>query len=367
MRSLWGTLGSAALLWLGCDGGDGGSSRSDAAVGPERADATVVDAAVEPDAAAADAMPIEAGSCALTSGTTFTATPAADITVDVPVASTLVVAGAPAALWSIRVTTNITHTFNEDLDVSVTSPAGTVVAISTGNGGSNDDVLDGTIWADDAATPVTDFGFIDGIAATTLIPEAAFARLRGENPNGTWTLNVIDDVGGDNGVLASWTLELITVDAAPTEGIPTVVASSAVVAIGDALPPVAETIAINGFVGTVCDVEVITNVTHTFASDLDMTVTSPGGSQVVLTTGNGGGSDDVFDGTTWDDAAAEPATDFLYTDGVTAPELVPEGRFAALEGENPNGTWTLGIVDSVGGDDGSLAGWQVMVSACTCP
>ena len=49
-------------------------------------------------------------------------------------------------------------------------------------------------------------------------------------------------------------------------------------------------------------VDLQTFITHTFPADLDITI-SHGGTTVTLTTDNGGGNDNVFNGTVWDDAA----------------------------------------------------------------
>jgi hypothetical protein len=47
-------------------------------------------------------------------------------------------------------------------------------------------------------------------AATPLVPEEALGAFIGENPNGTWTVTIDDDAGGDIGTLNSWSLALTT-------------------------------------------------------------------------------------------------------------------------------------------------------------
>jgi subtilisin-like proprotein convertase family protein len=137
------------------------------------------------------------------------------------VTSTLVVAGAPTYLSDLDVTTFITHTFAADLDITLTSPAGTVVTLTTDNGAGNDDVFNGTVWDDDAnpggQVPyttnngmVTDHAYVNATTATPLTPEEAFAAFIGENPNGTWTLTISDDLAGDGGSLNSWALDIDT-------------------------------------------------------------------------------------------------------------------------------------------------------------
>ena len=64
--------------------------------------------------------------------------------------STLAVAGLDTYIWDVNVETSITHTWNADINPMVlTSPSGTVVTLTSANGGSNDNVYDGTLWDDD--------------------------------------------------------------------------------------------------------------------------------------------------------------------------------------------------------------------------
>ena len=133
------------------------------------------------------------------------------------------------------------------------------------------------------------------------------------------------------------------------------------------------TINVSGAGTNLRDVDVLTNLTHTFAADIDMTVTSPAGTVVTLTTDNGAGNDNVFDGTRWDDRANPAgqvpyvtnqglATDHPYVNLTPVPEMAPEEPLAAFNGENPNGTWTLTISDDLAGDGGTLNGWSLDLS-----
>src|SRR5205085_7179245 len=64
------------------------------------------------------------------------------------ISSTIHVENAGNYLWQVTVTTNITHTYNGDLDILLISPAGTIVTLSTNNGGSLYDVFAGSTWSD---------------------------------------------------------------------------------------------------------------------------------------------------------------------------------------------------------------------------
>ncbi len=302
--------------------------------------------------------------------------------------STIVVSGMGSYLWDVNAVTNLMHTFAADLDVTITSPAGTVVTLTTDNGAGNDDVFNGTVW-DDQADPgspvpyavnpniVTDHTFTNLVTATPLVPEEAMGAFIGENPNGTWTITISDDLAGDTGTLNGWSLEIATLPAAPL--------NSNLVTISNATPtPIADaavatsTIDAPGSMGTrICRVVVTTQISHTFCADLDITLTSPSGTVVTLTTDNAAGNDDVFNGTTWDDKANPGgqvpytsndglASDQTYANLVVATPLVPEEALAAFNGENPTGTWTLTVSDDLAGDTGTINAWSIDITTCSC-
>ena len=144
------------------------------------------------------------------------------------VSSTIEVTGAGAYLTDLDLVTNLTHTFAADLDITLQSPAGTVATITTDNGSGNDNVFNGTTF-DDQANPsgqvpyttnnglTSDHAYVNNTTATPLAPEDALAVFNGENPNGTWTLTISDDLAGDGGQV-DWSLDLTTgTCAAPPE------------------------------------------------------------------------------------------------------------------------------------------------------
>lgn len=282
------------------------------------------------------------------------------------ITSTITVAGANPYLWDLNLFTNITHTFAADLDIILTSPSGTIVTITTDNGAGNDNVFAGTIWDDQAGTPVTDFVYANNVLASPLVVEEALAAFLGENPNGVWTLQINDDTAEDVGTLNNWSLQVSALAAAPPI---TLVSQNNVknVPIPD-LATTTSTLTIAGAQPFIKEIDLGTFIQHTFAADLDITLTSPAGTVVTITTDNGGSNDNVFNGTGWEDEAGIPVTDFTFTNGVTAFTLVPEEALAAFQGENPNGVWTLTIVDDTEGDSGTLVTWALefeTTSGCT--
>jgi uncharacterized repeat protein (TIGR01451 family) len=129
--------------------------------------------------------------------------------------STIAVAGLDGYVCDVDVSTSITHTWNADLEIVLTSPSGTPVTLSTANGGMNDDVFDGTLWTDDAGVanppgPVTDAVYVNQVTETPLCPEEAFGALIGEDPNGDWVLGITDTGIVDQGILGAWGLQITT-------------------------------------------------------------------------------------------------------------------------------------------------------------
>jgi subtilisin-like proprotein convertase family protein len=307
-----------------------------------------------------------------------------------PVASsTINIAGAGTYLFDVDVTVNITHTFPGDLDITLQSPSGKIVTLSSDNGASNDNVWAGTTF-DDQANPggqvpyVTNAGLVNdhpygvGVVVPLLAPEEALALFTGDNPNGTWTITIDDDAGGDTGTLNSWSLSIATLPAAPTNAAPVTASNNTPVPIPDSGGPVASsTINIAGAGTYTCDVNVTVNITHTFPGDLDITLQSPSGKIVTLSSDNGASNDNVWAGTTFDDQAnpggqvpydtnAGLVGDHPYAIGVVVPLLAPEEALALFTGDDPNGTWTITIDDDAGGDTGTLNSWSLSIVTCAC-
>jgi uncharacterized repeat protein (TIGR01451 family) len=315
-------------------------------------------------------------------------TPVAIPTGPAVVSSTITVSGAATYLIDLNLTTFITHTFPGDIDMTLTSPSGTVVTLTTDNAGTNDDVFNGTVW-DDSANPggqvpytannglVTDQTYAIGVLASPLVPEEALGAFIGEDPNGTWTLTISDDAAGDGGSLNNWSLDVTTLPGAPNITTTPAQTQSTPVAIPTGPAVVSSTLVVSGAGTAIHDLNITTFITHTFPGDIDMTLTSPSGTVVTLTTDNAGTNDDVFNGTVWDDSANPGGqvpytannglvTDQTYAIGVLASPLVPEEALAAFIGEDPNGTWTLTISDDAAGDGGSLDSWSLDIDTFTC-
>jgi subtilisin-like proprotein convertase family protein len=280
---------------------------------------------------------------------------------------TALVAGVANPVWDVDVLTGITHTYAADLDITVISPAGTRCEISSDNGGANDDVFSNTLWDDQSANPVTSYIFTNAVAAPDLKPENPLnSTFRGENANGTWTLEIVDDVGADVGNVNSWSLTITdgNINPPPVGGPQVVFTSSPNLPIVDFTQTI-DSIAVSGVGTQLVDIDVYLEITHTWNADLVISLTSPGAVTGVLSDRHGGANDDVFNGTLFDQSSLNAIGSYLFTNGVAAPDLRPAESFDVFTGCNatdPNGTWTLTVEDFAGLDVGTLARWDLKIS-----
>ncbi|WP_055393600.1 proprotein convertase P-domain-containing protein [Flagellimonas eckloniae] len=116
-----------------------------------------------------------------------------------------------SSVTDVNVTVDITHPWDSDLTITLSSPTGTSVELSSGNGGSGDDYTS-TVFDDSGGTDIT-----SGSApfTGTFRPEGNLSDFIGENPSGNWTLTVADNAGSDVGTLNSFSVEVCTL--APTD------------------------------------------------------------------------------------------------------------------------------------------------------
>lgn len=149
-------------------------------------------------------------------------------------------------------------------------------------------------------------------------------------------------------------------------------------AVGTSVPyPTA--VNVSGAFGTVTNVTVsLHGVNHTFPDDMDVLLVGPGGQKVLLMSDAGGGGDLVNATLTFDDQATQSLpdatnitpgtyrpTNFGAGDvfGAPAPGAPYDSTLAAFDGLNPNGTWSLYVVDQFSPDGGSIVGgWSLNIS-----
>ena len=147
-----------------------------------------------------------------------------------------------------------------------------------------------------------------------------------------------------------------------------------------AATPYPATNAIAGLDGVVSQMSLsLTNFYHRFPSDINMLLVSPAGQKVVVMGAVGGSIMVTNLYLTLDDAATNtlpfgatltngtyrPAnyrTLFDFGSFPPAPAMPYGNVLSAFNGGNPNGTWSLYIVDSQAPDDGSIGAWWLTVN-----
>ena len=111
-----------------------------------------------------------------------------------------------------RVCIDITHTWTNHLDISLTAPNGTTIDLSSDNGdlGGN---YTGTCFTTEATIPIT-----GGSApfSGNWQPEEAFSAFIGKAIAGNWVLTVVDDDCAITGQLESWSLSIAQLPATAT-------------------------------------------------------------------------------------------------------------------------------------------------------
>jgi subtilisin-like proprotein convertase family protein len=155
-------------------------------------------------------------------------------TIEIPIVIT-----AAGVANHIKVLVNILHGWTSDLDISLIHPDGTVVELSTDNGGSGVNYGSGandcsgafTIFDDDAPGPIT-LGVAPFVGRFR--PEGRLAALNGKPLAGTWKLRITDDDAQISGVFGCW--RIVSVDCCGTTPPPPPPANGAPVAVAKALP-----------------------------------------------------------------------------------------------------------------------------------
>jgi subtilisin-like proprotein convertase family protein len=124
--------------------------------------------------------------------------------------SELVVSGVTGQITDLNLTLNITHTYDRDLKVYLISPQG-VRRLLLDSVGGNGDNFTSTVLDDEASTAI---GAGSAPFTGSYRPTSSLAVFDGLLANGTWQLQVVDQVVGDVGTLVSWSLAMTTSEAA---------------------------------------------------------------------------------------------------------------------------------------------------------
>ncbi|MES2544651.1 MAG: PKD domain-containing protein, partial [Bacteroidota bacterium] len=127
------------------------------------------------------------------------------------ISSNITVSGVfPAVITNATIASvclDILNLNDQDLDITLTSPCGVTIDLSSDNGGASDNYTN-TCFSPTASTAIT-----AGAPpfTGTYLPEQAFSAFNGCNPNGVWTLTVKDDAAaGVGGTFSNWSIAFNT-------------------------------------------------------------------------------------------------------------------------------------------------------------
>jgi subtilisin family serine protease len=146
--------------------------------------------------------------------------------------------------------------------------------------------------------------------------------------------------------------------------------------------PYPSIINVSGLNGNITSLRVtLTNLSHTWPDDIDVLLVSPTGAKAMLMSDVGGSNGLANVTLTFDPTATAnlpdvgqitsgsyKPTDFESGDLFNSPAPVgPYGTdFSVFNNTNPNGNWSLYIMDDMAGDSGSIAGgWSLLIGTST--
>ncbi|WP_343328853.1 proprotein convertase P-domain-containing protein [Polaribacter staleyi] len=115
------------------------------------------------------------------------------------------------SIEKVTITLRLDHSYRGDLEITLTSPSGTTINLTFDNGGTRNNLY---ATFDDAATNTIGNDNTNHISSSIVLrkPDQALSAFIGENAAGTWTLNIADDAGVDEGTFNSATINVTTVD-----------------------------------------------------------------------------------------------------------------------------------------------------------
>jgi extracellular elastinolytic metalloproteinase len=229
------------------------------------------------------------------------------------VVSTLVLPDA-GQVRGLTVSVDVAHTYRGDLVVTLEAPDGRSVVLHERSGGREQDLRETWVARD--------------------VP--ALQELYGLASGGPWSLRVADHAAVDVGTLERWSLEVEVGERRPTVR---VAATPGVAIPDDDTAGVSVALVVEGS-GTVSDLVLEMDITHTFIGDLIVALRGPTGKRVTVHRRRGGGADSLI--ATYRSAPGQPLAPFVGLDAA--------------------GTWTLNVSDREGRDLGKVNRWSLTLA-----
>jgi hypothetical protein len=282
-------------------------------------------------------------------------------------------------------TTNLVYTFTRS-DANLSSPltvnfgvSGTANAAAVGS-----DPADYTVLTNSSVTfnPTTKLGTVtfaaNATTATVVVDPIADTIAEIQNETVAFTLN--SGTGYTGGTPAAATGTIISEETLPIFTNPNAIT----IPSSGSGNPYPSTINASGLTGGVTSLKVtLTGLSHTWPDDIDVLLVGPTGAKVLLMSDVGGSNalnnvNLVFDpsATAFLPDASQitggsyKPTDFETGDVFNSPAPVgPYGvDFSVFNNTNPNGTWSLYVMDDIGGDTGTIAGgWSLLIGTNNTP
>lgn len=132
-------------------------------------------------------------------------------TANATVNSTLTISNTDV-ISDVNITLNITHTWVNDMTITLISPAGTQVQL-VAQPCTSASLQNITATFDDSGVPIV-CGTNPAISGTVR-PVQPLSAFNGQVMNGTWVLRVLDSFSQDGGAINSWSLNLCSTQAVP--------------------------------------------------------------------------------------------------------------------------------------------------------
>ncbi len=258
-----------------------------------------------------------------------------------PTMSSLTVFDVSETIQDLDCRVEITHTFIGDLDVTLADPSGaTVVQLHNSAGSASDNIR--AIFDDEGR----DYNppFADGDHMQPSGP-GSLADFDGLDANGDWTLTVVDNFNGEDGTLEEWELLFLQRFVIPDADL------AGIEALIEVDPSNTDAIG---------DLDIQLDVEHPFIGQLQIELTSPSGTTIVLHNLSGGATSGIH--ARYDD---DPGLGG-FNDGFG--NAIPDGPglLGDFDGEPVAGIWILHLIDLMGGEVGELQNFELLICPVEC-
>jgi len=214
---------------------------------------------------------------------------------------------------TVKLAVDVTHTYIGDLTITLAAPDGRSVRVHDRNGGGTANLK--KTWST-ADTP-------------------ALVAFAGAPIAGDWRLKVVDAAPADTGKLKAWTLTV-----QPRAAGDVTLSDVAGIAIPDNLPAGVSRNLACAATGTIAEIVVDVDITHTYIGDLKVALLAPSGARVLLHDGAGGSADNLI--RSWNSSGT--------------------AELSGLLGAPAAGTWTLQVSDHAAVDTGKLNRWGIRLA-----